>query len=380
MAAPYGAALLADLGAEVIKVEKPRRGDLIRHTEKNVRGESGYYLGLNRGKRGITVDLRTAEGQEIVRRLAGGCDVIIENYRPGTMQKWGLGYDELSAINPRLVYCSLSMFPDDVAGFDHLVGNDKTAQAISGLMDNTGEPTGPPTRLGAPIVDAAGGFPCAIAILAAIVGRVESGIGDHVKLSLLESAYALMPPWIPSLLNNPSVEYSRNGHKHPLLAPYQLFKTSDDRYMVIGAFHNGSWRRLCEALDREDLLDDPRFRENDLRVRHRDVLDPIIEQEVRRRPAAALQERLDELGVPAAPVLSIRESLDQFTQAAPQLIDMVTHKAAGEVRMLRPPIRAARGRPAQHAAPALSESTDEVLSTLGYSDHQVRDLRRRGVI
>jgi len=381
MAGPYSAALMADLGAEVIKVEKPLRGDLIRHTDRNVRGQSGYFLGLNRGKLGMTADLRTAEGQAIIAELVKEADILVENYRGGTMETWNLGYDRLKAINPGLIYCSLSMFPDDVPGYDHLVGNDKVAQAITGLMDNTGDADGMPTRLGAPIVDAAGGFLCAIGVLAALHQRSVTGIGDHVHVSLLEAAYALMPPWIPSILNS-DVNFTRQGHKHPLLAPYQLYETSDGCYMVIGAFHQESWRRLCAAIHREDLLEDERFASNFDRVENRDVLDPIIEAEIRTRPAAEWQSILEELVVPAAPVLSIRESIERFTSAAPQMVVETIHDELGAIRMLRPPIRlSSEDEPVvPKASPLLGQDADRILADLGYDEAAIEGLRARKVI
>jgi crotonobetainyl-CoA:carnitine CoA-transferase CaiB-like acyl-CoA transferase len=382
MAGPYSAALLADLGADVIKVEKPRRGDLIRFTDRNISGASGYFLGVNRGKRGLTADLRKPDGQEIIRRLARNADVLVENYRSGKMTEWHLGYEDLHELNPRLVYCSLSMFPNDVVGYDQLVGNDKIAQAITGLMDNTGEADGEPTRLGAPIVDASGGFLCAIGILAALHARDRTGQGDHVLISLLEAAYALMPPWIPSILNS-DVQFTRQGNKHPLLAPYQLFKSSDDRYMVVGAFHNESWRRLCRALDLPDLIEDERFTDNLLRVANRDVLDPIIEAEMAKRTAAELQKLLEEHSVPAAPVLSIRDSVEMFTSIAPQMIVRTDHAELGELKHLRAPVRLGseldiRGK--MKAAPPLGHDTDEILQMNGYSATEIANLRERHVI
>jgi crotonobetainyl-CoA:carnitine CoA-transferase CaiB-like acyl-CoA transferase len=382
MAGPYSAALLADLGADVIKVEKPRRGDLIRFTDRNVAGSSGYFLGLNRGKRGLTADLRKPEGQEIIRRLARSADVLVENYRGGKMSEWHLGYAELREVNPRLIYCSLSMFPNDVTGYDQLVGNDKTAQAITGLMDNTGEADGEPTRLGAPIVDASGGFLCAIGILAALHARERTGQGDHVLISLLEAAYALMPPWIPSILNS-DVQFTRQGNKHPLLAPYQLFKTADNRYMVVGAFHNESWRRLCQALGRPDLIEDERFTDNMSRVANRNTLDSVIEAEIVKRTAAELQKLLEEHSVPAAPVMSIRDSVEMFTSIAPQMISYAHHDEIGELRQLRAPIRLGSeldAPPETRPAPLLGHDTDEILQANGYSAEEITALRERHVI
>jgi crotonobetainyl-CoA:carnitine CoA-transferase CaiB-like acyl-CoA transferase len=382
MAGPYATSLLGDMGADVLKVEKPGRGDLLRYTDRYISGESGYFLGINHGKSGMTADLRKPEGQEIIRRLVRSADVLVENYRGDRMAKWNLSYEALREVNPQLIYCSLSMFSDDIPGYENLVGNDKIAQAISGLMANTGEADGAPTRLGAPIVDAAGGFLCALGILGALHRRDREGVGEHVKVSLLEAAYALMPPWIPSILNG-EADFTRHGHKHPLLAPYQLFKASDGKYMVIGAFHQESWRRLCIEIGREELIDDSRFLSNLERVKNRDILDPIIESEILKHAAAEWQERLERAVVPVAPVLSIRESVELFAKTAPQLLRTVSDDKLGDLLMLRPAIRFESDSVAEktgRGAPALSVNTDEVLRSLGYTDEELEAFRANKVI
>jgi crotonobetainyl-CoA:carnitine CoA-transferase CaiB-like acyl-CoA transferase len=203
-----------------------------------------------------------------------------------------------------------------------------------------------------------------------------------VLISLLEAAYALMPPWIPSILNS-DAQFTRQGNKHPLLAPYQLFKSSDNQYMVVGAFHNESWRRLCRALDRSDLIADERFTDNLLRVANRDVLDPIIEAEMAKRTAAELQKLLEEHSVPTAPVMSIRDSVEMFTSIAPQMITRADHVELGELKQLRAPVRFGSeldAPPETTAAPSLGHDTDEILHAHGYSVDEIADLRERHVI
>jgi crotonobetainyl-CoA:carnitine CoA-transferase CaiB-like acyl-CoA transferase len=382
MAGPYATTLMAHLGADVLKVEKPVRGDLMRFTDRNIQGRSGYFLGVNQGKRGLTADMRKPEGQEIIRRLVERSDVLVENYRGGKMAEWNLSYEDLRKINPGLVYCSLTMYADDIPGYANLVGNDKIAQATSGLMDNTGEREGLPTRLGAPVVDATGGFLSAIGILAALYKRTFTGVGDHVKVSLLEAAYALMPPWVPSILNS-DAQFTRQGHKHPLLAPYQVFQASDGKYMVIGAFHEESWRRLCDVIGLTELIDDPRFGSNTDRLKNREALDPLVEKALLAKPAVEWQDLLEAAGVPVAPIRSIRESLDHFSHLAPQLLAPVEDDVLGTVSMLRPPIRltesATPPRPSP-GAPGLGADNDAVLADLGFTAEDIDEFRHAKVI
>ena len=244
LAAPFSAMLLGELGASVIKVEKPGRGDLIRFTDDYVgKGESGYFLGINRGKEGITADIRTAVGQKIIRALVLDCDVLVENFRSHRMEEWGLSYEQLKEINPRLIYCSVSAF-GNAKGMEEDGGNDIIGQAYSGLLDVTGEPDSGPSKTGTPVVDASAAMLSTIGILAALHKRASTGVGEHIQVSLLEAAYALMPNYVVSVLNG-EPNYTRQGSGHPQLVPYQAFPTKDGSYIVVGAFHRASWRQLC---------------------------------------------------------------------------------------------------------------------------------------
>ncbi len=379
LAAPYSATMLGDLGAEVIKIEKPRRGDLIRFTDDYVGGESGYFIGINRGKDSVTVDVRKPEGQAIIRQLLMDADVLVENFRSHRMKSWGLSYEEVSAINPRLIYCSVSAF-GDAAGYEETGGNDIIAQGYSGLMDLTGDADSAPSRTGSPVVDVTGGLLSAIGILAALVKRAQTGQGEHIQVSLLESAYALMPNYMASVLNG-TPDFKRMGSGHPQLAPYQAFQAGDGKYLVIGAFHRASWEALCKALERDDLVSDPRFSDNKARVANRAELADVLGEELRKHPRDHWLDLFTAHEVISSPVLTIAESLAKFGRIVPGLVVENTHQSLGSVKMLRPPIRfSSEAHQPQSAAPTLGQGTQARLSELGFSPQELADLRQRRVI
>ena len=375
LAAPFAAMLLGELGADVIKVEKPGRGDLIRFTDDYVgKGESGYFLGINRGKEGVTADIRTPVGQKIIRTLAAECDVLVENFRSHRMAEWGLSYEQLREINPRLVYCSVSAF-GDARGMEEDGGNDIIGQAYSGILDVTGEPGRGPSKTGTPVVDASAAMLSTIGILAALRRRDQTGEGEHVQVSLLEAAYALMPNYVVSVLNG-EPNYTRQGSGHPQLVPYQAFETADAKHVVVGAFHRASWRQLCSALEREDLTADPRFQENWDRVKNREALAAILEPLFLTRTREDWLERFSTHEVIAAPVLSIKESLDFFGERLDGLVIETEHSKLGTLREVRAPIRFSSGESTvRRAAPALAEHTQDRLLKAGFTMEEIAGWR-----
>lgn len=371
--------LMADLGATVVKVEKVKRGDLIRFTDHMVRGKSGYFLGINRGKRGITLDLRTPEGQEIARGMCRSADVLLENFRPGMMDGWGLSYDDIRAVKPDIIYCSVSAF-GGTKGFETESGNDIIAQAYSGLMAMTGDTDGAPAKAGTPVTDVAASCMALVAILAALLRKQATGEGARLRTSLLDASYALMPNYTASVLNG-TPKFRRQGSGHPQLAPYEAYTAGDGKYLVIGAFHNESWRRLCQALGRPDLENDPRIADNTVRVKNRKELAGIINAALAPRPAAEWLEILREHDVPVAPVLEMEESIQFFTERNPALYADGIPSEAGDLRMLRAPFEIDGERPFHPlGAPALGEHTDEVLIEEGYTQEQIDGFRERQVI
>jgi crotonobetainyl-CoA:carnitine CoA-transferase CaiB-like acyl-CoA transferase len=379
LAAPYAAMLMADLGADVIKIEKVKRGDLIRYTDHMVHGRSGYFIGINRGKRGMTLDLRTKEGQEIALRMCQGADVVLENFRPGMMDSWGLSYEDVRAVKPDVIYCSVSAF-GGTKGFESESGNDIIAQAYSGLMAMTGDIDGPPAKAGTPVTDVAASCMALISVLAAMLRRQQTGQGARLKTSLLDASYALMPNYTASVLNG-TPKLRRQGSGHPQLAPYEAYTAGDGKYLVIGAFHNESWRRLCAALKRPDIENDPRVADNTSRVKNRRLLAEIINTELERHSAKEWLDILREYDVPVAPVLEMEESLALFTEHNPDLYAEGIPSNAGKIRMLRAPFEIDGERPFHPlGAPALGQHTDEVLREEGYSQEQIDDLRARDVV
>ncbi len=380
LAAPFSAMLLGELGAEVIKIEKPGRGDLIRFTDDYVgKGESGYFLGINRGKEGVTADIRTPVGQEIIRALAVECDVLVENFRSHRMAEWGLSYADLRAINPRLIYCSVSAF-GDAKGMEEDGGNDIIGQAYSGILDVTGEPKSGPSKTGTPVVDASAAMLSTIGILAALFKREKSGVGEHIQVSLLEAAYALMPNYVVSVLNG-EPNYTRQGSGHPQLVPYQAFPTSDGSYVVVGAFHRASWRQLCAALQREDLIVDPLFKENWDRVQNRQKLIAILEGEFMRKTRQEWLDTFAQHKVMAAPVLSIKDSLEMFSGLIDGLVIETEHDKLGKLREVRVPIAfSSEPTPVHHAAPTLGQHTTERLLKTGFSAEKIAEWRAAGLV
>lgn len=379
LAAPYSTTLLSDLGADVIKIEKPRRGDLIRFTDNYVDGESGYFLGINRGKDSVTVDIRKPEGQQIIREMIAGTDILVQNFRAHRMAEWNLDYDNVRHINPGLIYCSVSAF-GEAAGFEEAGGNDIVAQAWSGLMDITGDPDAAPSRTGSPVVDVSGAHLATIGILSALYERTRTGLGRHIQISLLEAAYETMPNYIISVLNG-RPDFVRSGSGHPQLAPYRAYRAADGNYVVVGAFHRSSWLAFCAAIGRQDLTADPRFKDNQDRVENRAALDQIIESEVKKRDRAEWLDLFKTMNILAAPVMNIRESLEAFQGLNDKLVVTTRHTRLGDLKMLRSPIAFNDSQVKElRAAPLLGEHTDRRLIELGHSQEKIDKWREEGVV
>jgi crotonobetainyl-CoA:carnitine CoA-transferase CaiB-like acyl-CoA transferase len=310
LAAPLCTMVLGDLGAEVIKVERPRTGDETRQwgppwAEGPAGRESAYYLAVNRNKRSVAADLESGEGRALVRRLARGADVLVENFLPGTLERWGLGYADLSRDNPRLVLCSITGYGSR-GDATRRPGYDFAVQAEAGWMSITGEPEGDPMKVGVALVDVVTGQNAAIAILAALRERDRSGRGQRVEVTLFDSAVA-------ALVNVGQAarvggEARRYGNAHPNIVPYQAFRAAD-RDLVVAVGNDAQWRRLCAALGLEALADDPRFATNPSRVENRHALVPLLAARVAERPAGEWVERLEGVGVPCALVRTVGEAV-----------------------------------------------------------------------
>ncbi len=378
LSGPYCAMILGDLGADVVKVERPGTGDDARAMAPHVAGESAPFMMFNRNKRSITLDLKAPEGRAIARRLAAGADVLLENWRPGTAARLGLGWEELSALNPRLVYCSISGF-GQTGPYAPRGGFDRIAQGMSGLMSVNGEEDGTPLPVPLPVADIGAGMFAAIGILAALQARERTGRGQAVDTSLLETPIAWAVYEAAQYLVT-GVVPSRLGQGHRTNAPYQAFRTADG-WINLGGGSPTFWPAICRVLGVEELLEDARFTTPALRVRHRQALAALLEARFRTETTAVWLERLEAAGVPAGPILTYDRVFDDPHVRHRRMVVEVDHPRAGRTRILGIPVKlSATPGAIRRPAPVLGEHTDEILRELGYDAAAVADLRARKVV
>lgn len=378
MSGPYCAMLLADLGADVIKVERPHGGDDARRMGPPFyHGESASFLAVNRNKLGIAVDLRTAAGREVFWRLIETADVLIENFRPGTMERLGFSYAAVHERCPRLVYCSISGY-GQTGPYRERGGFDLVAQAMSGVLSVTGSPE-VPAKVGVPISDLNAGLFASHGILAALLARARTGTGQQVDTSLLEAALAYSV-WESNEYWATGAPPRRLGTAHRLSAPYQVFATADG-WIAIGAANQRNWQRLTQAIERPDLLNDPRFAGNSDRMTHLSALVETLTQTLTARSTAEWAERLARAGVPSGPVLTIDQVYQDPQVRAREMELTVAHPVAGPVHAIGMPVKYS-GTPGKvrRAAPLLGEHTFQIMRTLGWSDEQCRTLEADGVV
>ncbi len=379
LAGPFCGALLGDLGADVVKVEDPTVGDESRTWPPHKDGEAAGYLVNNRNKRGIAVDLKSADGVEIVRRLVRDADVLIENFRTGTMEEFGLGYEALSAVNPRLIYCSVSAFGRtgpraEGAGYEALM------QAFSGIMSITGEPGGAPVRCGVSFLDLTTGILCALGVMSALHHRARTGIGQRVDGSLLETAIGLLNFQAEGYLLAGLVPQAL-GSAHPSLSPYRNFRCKDGQWVFIAGANDRLWKRLVIALGLGAMADDPKFSINIERVKHRQELEARLEVAIGAHEREPLLKLLDEAGVPATPVNTVDQVLNDAQMRTRTVIRRMNHPKLGDIPVVGMPVGFSRMSPGiRRHAPARGEHTDEVLREVGYSAPEIEDLRGRKVV
>ena len=373
MAGPTCGAMLADLGADVVKVEKISGGDDSRgYREPRVNGISAPFLMLNRNKRGIALDLKSAGGRDVFIRLVRKADVVIENYRRDTMEKLGLGYEALAAENPALIYCAITGYGRDGPLADR-GGFDLVAQGFAGLMAITGEHGRPPVKNGNPVSDINAGLLAAIGVLAAYADRLKTGRGQCVDTSLFEAALQ-QTYWHAASYFATGESPGPLGSAHILTAPYQAFEASDG-YINIGGANQSNWERIAEVLGHPEWREDPRFADNTARMHHRDALAHAMNAVLRTRTRGQWMAVFDAAGVPAGPVHSLGEALEHpQTRARGMVVDLV-HPDAGATRAIGCPVHLSR-TPARitRPAPRLGEHTREVLREAGYTDSDIDDL------
>ncbi len=387
LAGPYCTMMLGDLGADVIKVEQPGQGDgsrgwgppFVGAPYGAYPGESAYFIAVNRNKRSLTVNLKSAEGQDIMRRLAAASDVMVENFRTGVLDKMGLGYEALRELNPRLVYCSVSGYGRS-GPYATRPGYDVIIQAEGGMMGITGPADGAPHRVGVPIVDITSGMFAATAILAALRARDITGQGQLVDVSLMDSQVALLANVASNYLVG-GAEPRRLGNAHPNIAPYEAFRARD-RWFALGAANARQWETLCEVLERPALKDDARFATNGDRVVNRAALVETLGELFQTRDASEWMGALREAGLPCGPINSIPDVFEHPQAQARNLALEAEHPTAGTVRLTGFPYKLSQ-TPAEvrHSPPLLGEHTEEVLvDVLGYSAGDVAQLREQGAV
>jgi crotonobetainyl-CoA:carnitine CoA-transferase CaiB-like acyl-CoA transferase len=379
LAGPYATLLLSDFGAEVIKIEETEKGDEIRGMGPPfVNGQSPYFIAVNRGKKSLTLNLKTQEGRELFYRLVQKSDAVIDNFRPGILEKLKCDYGILANLNPGIISCSITSFGEE-GPLSQLPAFDLAIQAYSGAMSITGEPGHPPVRLGIPLGDLSGGMFGALAICAALNRRHVTGKGERISISLLDSLTSMLSYVAQYYLADGKVP-GPQGSGHVSVVPYGAFKTKDI-YIIVAVFTEKFWIGFCDAIGQVELADDPRFNKNALRVENRKTLEPILEEIFLQQAGKQWLERLEQKGIPCAPVNTVDETLSMEQLLRRNMLVSIDQSGIGEMTVLGSPIRVEGSRNLYGPAPMLGEHTVEILSSLLQMDNdKINDLKHRGII
>jgi crotonobetainyl-CoA:carnitine CoA-transferase CaiB-like acyl-CoA transferase len=391
LAGPWCSQNLADLGADVIKIERPGNGDDTRAWgppyAKDAQGrdtsEAAYYLSANRGKRSVTVDIASSEGQTLLRELVKHCDVVLENFKVGHLKRYGLDYDTLKAIKPDLVYCSITGFGQD-GPYAHRAGYDFLIQGMGGLMSVTGErddlPGGGPQKAGVALTDLMTGMYATVAVLAALTHRDRTGEGQHIDMALLDTQVAMLANMGSNYLNSGKPP-KRWGNAHANIVPYQTFACADG-HIIVATGNDGQYQKFVEAGGRPELGSDPRFATNPLRVRNRDTLVPLLAAMVREKKRDEWISLLESVGVPCGPINDIGDVFANEQVQARQVAIELPHPTAGTVKLVRNPIRmSATPATSDQAPPLLAQHTEQVLrDVLGLGEAEIAALRGKGIV
>lgn len=379
LAGPTVGMILGDLGADVIKVEKPKDGDETRGWGPPFAGgESAYYMCANKNKRSMTLNLKSAEGREILERLISRSDVVILNFLPEVLRSLQLRYEDVKKIKEDIIWACITGFglsgpKASKPGYDVLI------QGISGLMSITGEPEGEPMKVGVAICDVLTALYTVIAIEAAIIRRSKTGMGAMIDNSLLESTIASLVNVANNYLIGGTVP-GRYGNAHPNIVPYQVFKAKDE-FIIIGVGNEEQWKRFCKVIEREDLLSDPRFESNSRRLSNRDVLIPIIEDIIAQKEGSYWLEKLEEAHIPAGPINTVDKAINDEQIAYRGFIQEIEHPTAGKIRLMKNPIHFGDiDLEIYRHPPLLGEHTEEILTELGYSKESIEDFMKKGAI
>jgi formyl-CoA transferase len=391
LAGPWCSQNLADLGADVIKIERPGLGDDTRawgppyapDADGRPTSEAAYYLSANRGKRSVTVDIASPEGQALLRELVRHCDVVLENFKVGHLKRYGLDYDSLKAVKPDLVYCSITGFGQD-GPYAHRAGYDFLIQGMGGLMSITGErdgvPGGGPQKAGVAITDLMTGMYATVAVLAALTHRDRTGEGQHIDMSLLDTQVAMLANVGSNYLNS-GKRPQRWGNAHANIVPYQTFACQDG-HIIVATGNDGQYQKFVEAGGRPELARDERFLTNPLRVKNREALVPLLADMVKEKPRDEWIALLEAVGVPCGPINNLDEVFDNPQVKARGMEVKLAHPLAGEVKLVRSPMKmSATPATSDQAPPLLGQHTDEVLAeVLGKSIDEIAALREKKVL
>jgi CoA:oxalate CoA-transferase len=378
---PFATMLLSDMGAEVIKVERPDVGDIARGNNPVVRGQSTYFLSLNRDKKSITLNLATGQGREILLKLVEKADVLIQNFVPGTMEKLGLSYEEVKVCNPKIIYVAGSGF-GQYGPYTEKPAFDVIIQAMGGIMSITGEPGGPPVRPGVSYGDITAGLFMCIATLAALQERNTSGEGQMVDISMLDCQVTALENAFVRYLNTGEIPHAL-GTRHPVMTPFQVFPTKDN-YIAV-ALRGGikdQWPLYCAAIDRIDLIDDPKFETGWLRTQNIDILEPILNEAMKSKTTEEWITELEEMRIPCGPVNTIDKIASDPYVAAREMIIDVHHPDAGTFKVVNTPFKFSRTPcKAEKASPELGEHNEQILGQLlGMKSEEVSELKKSGII
>ncbi|MCW4037039.1 MAG: CoA transferase [Candidatus Bathyarchaeota archaeon] len=380
LAGPFCSMTLSDLGAEVIKVEIPRRGDDTRAYPPFIEGQSSYFMSLNRGKKSVTLNLKTGEAREALYRIAEKCDVFLENFRPGVTKRLGVDYEALRKVNPKLIYCSISSF-GQTGPYAQWPGYDLIIQGMGGLMGITGEPGRPPVRIGMAITDIGAGMYAIIAILSALRVRDNTGRGQYLDVSMIDGSVSWMTYIAGNYFATGEVP-PRMGSAHPSIAPYQAFEAGDGKSLLVAAGNDRLWGMLCQVMGLESLRDDLRYATNDKRVENRGTLIPTLKEEFKKGVRDEWLEKLRGVGFPCAPVYTIDEIFSDPQVLHRGMLVEMEHPVAGTIKQIGPALKFSETPCALSAPPPmLGEQTEEVLKSLAsYSDMEIEELKKTGAI
>ncbi|MFM2308464.1 MAG: hypothetical protein RLY87_584 [Chloroflexota bacterium] len=376
---PYCTQMFGDMGAEVIKIEQPEVGDNSRAWGPPFEGgESSYYLSVNRNKRSISINMRHPNAAQILSRLVASCDVLIENFVPGTLERMGFGYAACAVLRPDIIYCSISGF-GQVGPDRNRAAYDQIAQGLGGLMSVTGEPDGPPMRVGIAIADLVAGMHAAYAVMVAALHREKTGEGQYIDTSLLAGQLAIMTYQAARYFATGDAPKTSGNH-HPTISPYGVYQAADAWFnLAVGS--DDLWRRFCEALGVGALTTDERFRTNRLRSEHRTALNDLLAPVFIRYTVAQLEAILSPVGIPIGAVRDLAAAFNDPQVAALDLIQTIQHPTAGAVRVVGPPYRFSKTPGSiRRYPPRLGEHNDELLYELGFDDREIASFRAEGVI